>query len=745
MALKVGELYGVLKLDRSNFDRGMSGAKQNFAKFKKAMLIGAVLIAAALFKIGKSAISASIDFQKSMANVHTLLGGTAEDQEKRVTELGASVKEMSRETGKSLEDLTGGLYQIISAFGDSESSMAKLSIASKASVAGLSSTKDAVNLLSAVTKGYNRTSEKATQKASDLAFQTVVLGQTSFPELARAMGKVIPSAAALGISQKELFAGFATLTGVTGNTDEVSTQLMGTYQKLLKPSTELKKAFKELHVQDGKALIKKYGLIKALDKINGTRVVEKEGLAQVIGSSRAYAAVQSLVSTAADDYRKKLKLLNKAQGSTDDAYEKQAKTAQHALNRVKASWDVLLVNLGDKFLPKLEEFLDFLIINMPTIEKVLEGVFNAIGSAFNWLIENVLPLAVSGIGMIVGVLDGIVSGLESLTGIDKGQLIALGAAIAGILMLFMMHPVIAILAGIVLGLGLLAKAWDEDWGGIRTEIEEAWSKIQPVLSDIFDWFADFMASEDVANFLDFFLAPFRSIAIIIGGLIDTIVLILEGDFGGAFDKVMETAGLLKDNIVGSIRSLIEGLIGIAPDMLLAASKIGRAVWDGIVGFLAGIPNALSQIIEDAINAIATAWDALEISIPEFHFQIIPPGEAMQGTPLAFDWAGVSIDFGGSGDLVPNAITGLARGDWNVAGPMPALLHAGEMVIPAAIARQMREGSGAFGDLLSNPTSGQGPLIGQQNIYGIQPNEVERQTRRAIRRQQHEATMSGRRR
>ena len=61
------------------------------------------------------------------------------------------------------------------------------------------------NLLSAVTKGYGDTSAEAVQKAADLSFATVRLGQTTFPELAAAMGKVIPLASTLGVEQEQLF------------------------------------------------------------------------------------------------------------------------------------------------------------------------------------------------------------------------------------------------------------------------------------------------------------------------------------------------------------------------------------------------------------------------------------------------------------------------------------------------------------------------------------------------------------
>ena len=118
----------------------------------------------------------------------------------------------------------------MSAFGDTADSTKQLEVATKAAKAGNAETADSVKMLSAVTKGYGDTSAAAVQKAADLAFQTVKLGQTSFPELAASMGAVVPLASTLKVSQEQLFGAMATLTGVTGSTSEVTTQLKATLQ-----------------------------------------------------------------------------------------------------------------------------------------------------------------------------------------------------------------------------------------------------------------------------------------------------------------------------------------------------------------------------------------------------------------------------------------------------------------------------------------------------------------------------------
>ena len=88
---------------------------------------------------------------------------------------------MSNNTGVATDELTDGLYQIISAVGDSEDAVSQMELAAKAAAAGGAETTDAINLLTAVTKGYGDTSGEAFQKASDLSFMTHLGKRLSVP------------------------------------------------------------------------------------------------------------------------------------------------------------------------------------------------------------------------------------------------------------------------------------------------------------------------------------------------------------------------------------------------------------------------------------------------------------------------------------------------------------------------------------------------------------------------------------
>ncbi|MEG1988657.1 MAG: phage tail tape measure protein, partial [Oscillibacter sp.] len=268
LMLKIGgKADSSLKVACATADKNLAGLGTSAKKAGKVIAGAALAAAAAVGTIGVAAISAAADYEEQLANISTLLTGTTDQVIARTSEIGDQILDVSNRTGVATADLTDGMYQVISAFGDSADAAGILQTAAKSAAAGNASTTDSINLLSAVTKGYGDTSAEAVQKAADLSFATVRLGQTSFPELAASMGKVIPLASTLGVEQEQLFGAMSTLTGVTGATAEVTTQLKATMQGFLSPSTNMTAALKKMGYESGQALLESKGFQGALEAL----------------------------------------------------------------------------------------------------------------------------------------------------------------------------------------------------------------------------------------------------------------------------------------------------------------------------------------------------------------------------------------------------------------------------------------------------------------------------------------------
>lgn len=316
-------------------------------------LIGTVTAIGATIYAGP--VKNAMEWQQQMQNVATLLNGSDLDIRERVAQLNKEVMNLSNSTGIGTQDLTDGLYQVVSAFGDSADASKQLEIAAKAAKAGGATTTDAINLLSAVTKGYGDTSAEAQQKAADLAFATVKLGQTSFPELASSMGQVIPLASTLGAKQEDLFGAMATLTGITGSTSEVATQLKATMQAFLSPSTAMQKSLEKLGYASGKEMLESEGLQGALEKLKGSVNDDKLAFGNLFSSVEAKNAVLALAGTQADNFTEKTRQMYEATGAAETAFKTATDSAEARMAKAKNSITNLGTVLGSMLLPKVGE------------------------------------------------------------------------------------------------------------------------------------------------------------------------------------------------------------------------------------------------------------------------------------------------------------------------------------------------------------------------------------------------------
>jgi TP901 family phage tail tape measure protein len=321
-----------------------------------------------LTAFGTLSMKASMDINEAMANVSTLMTGTSENVDRRVGQMKKGVQGLAIEFGKDTGDMAGGLYDIISAFGDTGNSMEMLRMNAKMATAGLSTTRQAIDLTSAVTKAYGDTSLEAAERVSDMAFTTVRLGKTTFPELAASIGRVAPLAAKLNISQEEMFAGFSALTGVTGNTAEVSTQLSAALTALLKPSEMMPEAIELVNEQLGTMyknsidMTKKEGVVNTF-KMLATVLQDNEELFTAVlgGRKEALLAAFALTGTQHNKFIKDQGAMGKAAGETGKALKRQTEGINKtgfAWKQFTARFKVFRERVGDQLAPALEKVMD---------------------------------------------------------------------------------------------------------------------------------------------------------------------------------------------------------------------------------------------------------------------------------------------------------------------------------------------------------------------------------------------------
>lgn len=329
------------KLDK--FTEGLGKAGEKAGQISNKMKPASVAITG----LGTAAGYAEMKFEDGVANINTLL-----DDQSHLDGYKNKVIEVSNDTGKSLEDITDGMYTCISSIGDGGEETAKIfETMAKSAKAGGAETNDAVALISAGMKGYNKVNNETAKQISDLAFQTAKLGVTTFPEMASSMKPLFPLSSTLNISMQELFGSMATLTGVTGNTAEVSTQMKAVFSNLIKPTTDMDKLIKKYGYSNGQAMIKAKGLTGVLQILQKETGGQSDKLGKLFSSTEALTAVTALTGTQFDNFKDKTKAMNDALGSTDKALEKINNTTGNdlrtSLNMAKNS----LVGFGEVLAP----------------------------------------------------------------------------------------------------------------------------------------------------------------------------------------------------------------------------------------------------------------------------------------------------------------------------------------------------------------------------------------------------------
>jgi TP901 family phage tail tape measure protein len=165
----------------------------------------------------------------------------------------------------------------------------------------------------------------------------------------------------LGVSQEELFAVFGAMTGVTGDAEQVATQLRSALSSLRNPTQELTEVFKLLGVESGRALIDQKGLIGAFKAIKKAEEDLDLPAQKLIRRIEGVTAVTQLSTTLFDKYNDVLEANYNATGTQAEAYEQITSgineagfTIQQSIQRMQ----VALSTLGDSLAPEFAEMAD---------------------------------------------------------------------------------------------------------------------------------------------------------------------------------------------------------------------------------------------------------------------------------------------------------------------------------------------------------------------------------------------------
>lgn len=277
----------------------------------------------------------SRSFGAAMASANTMAGKSGDDLEK----LKDQVAELSHTIPVARDELANGLYQVISNGVPEDNWIEFLNKSARASVGGIADLGETVKVTSTIIKNYGMRWSDA-GSIQDKIQLTAKNGVTSFEQMAQALPRVASQAATLGVSVDELMATFSTLTGVSGNTAEVSTQLAAIFTALIKPSSEAAQMAQQMGIQFDAAAIKAAGgmeqFLISLDKSvkqysASSGVLEQEVYGKLFGSAESLRALTPLTGELANKFRQNVADMKDSAGTIDNAFDTMASTGKAKL------------------------------------------------------------------------------------------------------------------------------------------------------------------------------------------------------------------------------------------------------------------------------------------------------------------------------------------------------------------------------------------------------------------------------
>lgn len=293
-------------------------------------------------------------FGAAMRVANTMAGKNAEGFAK----LKNQVAELAKNVPVARDELANGLYQVVSNSVPENNWLNFLNKSAKASVGGVADLGEVVKVTSTVIKNYGLAWDAA-ESVQDKIQLTAKNGVTSFEQLAQALPRVTANASTLGVSVDELLASFATLTGVSGNTNEVATQMAAIFTALVKPSSEATEMAEKMGIEFNAASIKAAGglrnfltqldaSVKEYATANG--VLEQEVYAKLFGSAESLRALTPLTNQLAEKFSENVDAMANSAGTINAAYNEMSSTGsattQMLKNQLGAITDVVAGFVG---------------------------------------------------------------------------------------------------------------------------------------------------------------------------------------------------------------------------------------------------------------------------------------------------------------------------------------------------------------------------------------------------------------
>ena len=621
--------------DTSQFDRSMNRVKGSFASVGAAatrgMAVAGAAVAGGAAVVASKGISAFVGFESSMNEVFTLMPGVSQAA---MDQMSNDVKNFSKEMGVATSESIPALYQAISAGVPQDNVFEFLETAQMAAVGGVTDLETAVDGISSVVNAYGADIVNATD-ASDMLFTAVKLGKTDFEQLSRSVFQVAPIAASLGVGFGDVAASLATLTAQGVPTSVAATQIKAAVSELGKEGTKASDAFKEMTGQSFQEFIDGGGnLEQAFSAMAAGADSMGQSVLDSFGSIEAGQAVLALTADGGEAFASAIGEMGASAGATETAFSTMEDSVGRDFDKLKASLEVLLIDIGEKLLPVVQNVVGFVqeladAFGDRGLAGVLEVLRRKAQPIQDFFMRNKPLLAAVAVvigGVLVAAVYSLVAAFAAL--LSPFVLIAgaLAALAAGAVYAYENFETFRNIVDAVIEFAQNAFAWFmkdgvpalQEFARVAAEVGKAVGKAFMVLFDvlrpIFEKIAGFYiafytglfnARDEIAGavtsiigfYVDLYTGIYNGVQDIIGAVQEMIDFIIDIP-----NKIGDLATTVKDKFVEVGSAILDGItdgIGAAGDFV---SDFAQSVGNGLIDFVnSNIIGAINGAIPDRLS------------------------------------------------------------------------------------------------------------------------------------------------
>lgn len=564
-------------------------------------------LTAPLALAGATGVKMAMDLDREMRNIQSISKAT----DAEIATLSDTFIDMSTDITKTTDsaiNLASAFYDIQGSGFEGADAMKVLEAATQAATAGLTQTQTAATGITAVLNSYGMSAEQAA-KVSDLMFQTVNLGVGSFEELSGAMSNVVGLAATLDVPFETVSAALATMSKQGMSFSEASVAMNQAMSNLLNPTREGAEIITKMGYASGEAMVQALGFDGALQAIAEHTGGSATEMGKLFSNTRSMRAALALTGNGAQMFAEDMAAMGNATGAAGEAFAIQSQSFEAQFKNFQNNLNAMLIEIGQILLPIINDFLqNFLLPMIQAFRGLPEPIQKAV-VIIGALVTILGPLLII-IGSIISAIGSIgaaVTALGGVAAITSGVMTGLGAAFA-----LLTSPIGLLIASLV----ALKIAWDTNFLGLRTKIQEApsiWRKNFDMLAEIVR-----LGTQKLVNY---FMNLQQKVA----------------DYGG-WKKLMTDVG--KNIVMGlitGITSMVTSLVNTVKNM---ASKASSAVKNA---FGIHSPSALmkdygEQIVK-GFNLGLDSFGGIGVTTP----QLAPAGASPTMTS-----APIGGGFGGNG-------------------------------------------------------------------------------------------------